>query len=258
MRLAIVGLGLVGGSLARALTRRGHRVVGIDTPAVRRRARRAGAVAETCARLEDALDAVELVVLAAPPDVNVSLLRRVARVAPGHVVTDVSSVKLPICREAERLGLAGFVGGHPLAGTENAGFGASRADLFAGRPWALVGGRPASLRRVRRLVRHVGAKPLAVGPAEHDRAVAFLSHLPQLVAWALLDAARRDPVASRLRGLAGPGFRDMTRLAASPAGLWRQILRANATEVDRALEAFLRALGEGGPSARRRATWIAD
>jgi prephenate dehydrogenase len=252
IRVAIVGLGLVGGSLARVLSGRGYRVLGIDTLAVRRRARRSGAVAETCGRLEDGLAGVDLTVLAASPDVNVSLLRRVARVAPDGIVTDVSSVKRPICAEAERMGLAGFVGGHPMAGTENAGFGASRADLFAGRPWALVGGRPAALRRVKRLVRDAGGKPILMDAAEHDRAVAFLSHLPQLVSWALAAAARRDPVASRHRTLAGPGFRDMTRLAGSPPELWREILRANVGEVDRALGAFRRALGAGDAGGRSR------
>jgi len=253
MRVAIVGLGLIGGSLARALTGRGHHVLGIDSLPVRRRARRSGAVAETCSRLEEGLHSVDLTVLAAPPDANLSLLRRVARVAPEGIITDVSSVKRPICAEAERLGLAGFVGGHPMAGTESSGFGASRADLFVGRPWALVGGRPPAVRRVERLVRAAGGKPIAVDVAEHDRTVAFLSHLPQIVSWALADAAGRDAVASRHRALAGPGFRDMTRLASSPPALWREILRANTGEVERALEAFRRALGSAGRNLRSRA-----
>jgi len=245
MRIAVAGLGLVGGSLARGLTRAGHRVMGVDALAVRARALRAGAVAVTAPRIEAAAKDCDVLVLAAPPEANLRLLRRVARVArPGLVVTDVGSVKAPICREAARLGLGSFVGGHPMAGSEGAGFSASSADLFRGRAWILTpverSGR--ALRVVSRLVRALGARPVILPPGEHDRLVAFVSHAPQLVAWALAEASGRDAVAARHLGLAGPGFRDMTRLAGSPRGLWREILGQNRTEVARALAAFRRAL----------------
>lgn len=234
--VAIVGLGLVGGSLARALTREGYRVIGVDTPAVRRRALRARAVAATYSTPERAAKRAEIVVLAAPPAENLRLLRRLARGArPGLVVTDVGGVKGRICREAARLGFEGFVGGHPMAGSERSGFGASTAQLFRGRPWILTPAGAGAMALVRSLVRAVGASPALLSPADHDRVVAYLSHLPQLVAWALLDAARRDPVASRHLRLAGPGFLDMTRLARSPRGLWREILRQNRREVARAV-----------------------
>jgi prephenate dehydrogenase len=242
MTVAVVGLGLIGGSLARALSRRGWRVLGVDRAAVVRRARRARAI-HAAATLSEAAARADLVVLAAPPDANLRLLRRLARLRrPGLVVTDVGSVKLPICREAARLGLRSFVGGHPMAGSERAGFGASSARLFQGRPWALTPSPAAALGAVRRMARAAGARPVLVAPALHDRAVAFLSHLPQLVAWALDGAARRDPVARRHLGLAGPAFAEMTRLARSPRPLWREILRQNRREVARALRAFLRPL----------------
>lgn len=243
MRIAVVGLGLIGGSVARGLTRAGHHVVGVDVPAVRRRARRAGAVAATASRVEGVVQACDLVVLAAPPEVNLRLLRRVVRAAgPGLVVTDVGSVKQPICREAARLGLTGFVGGHPMAGSEAKGFAASSADLFRGRPWILTPSPDEALRKVRRLLRTLGARPALLTAPEHDRLVAFVSHVPQLVAWALHDAATRDPVAARRLGLAGPGYRDMTRLAGSPRGVWREILGQNRAEVARALAALRRRL----------------
>jgi prephenate dehydrogenase len=94
------------------------------------------------------------------------------------------------------------------------------------------------------LARAAGARPVRLAPAEHDRAVAFLSHVPQLVSWALLDALRADPAGARHRRLAGPGFRDMTRLARSPRALWREILAQNRDEVRRALAAFRRALSD--------------
>jgi prephenate dehydrogenase len=251
-----VGLGLVGGSLARALTASGHRVVGIDRDEVRRTARRAGAVAATAATVEG-IGSVDVVFLAAPPSANRALLRRLTRAArPRFVITDVGSVKGPIVADAARLGLDSFVGGHPMAGTERRGFEASRADLFEGATWWLV---PAAdgraVRTVRGLVRAVGARPRSIGAEEHDRVVAFLSHIPQLTSWALAEAARADPVVRRHLAGAGPGFRDMTRLAHSPRRLWREILQENETEVQRALAEVVRRLTgqprRGGRSAGR-------
>jgi prephenate dehydrogenase len=244
--VAVVGLGLVGGSLARALARSGWSVIGVDRAGVRRRAQAVGAIARGAATPEGAAAEADLVVLAAPPDANLLLLRRLARSGARSVITDVSSVKAPICREAARLGLSSFVGGHPMAGAERSGFGASSADLFECRPWIVTpSALPAASRAVRSMVRAVGGRPVTMTAAEHDRAAAFLSHVPQIVSWALLDAALRDPVARRRLAVAGPGFRDMTRLAASSRGLWRQILGQNRPEVRRALAALRRALSTG-------------
>jgi prephenate dehydrogenase len=242
-RVAIVGLGLVGGSLARALTAAGYRVTGIDWPLVVRRALRTRAIAVGATRTEAAA-AADLVVLAAPPATNLRLLRRLAGVArPGLVITDVSSVKGEIAREAARLGLRAFVGGHPMAGTEKRGFDASSAGLFRGAPWWIVPAREErATRLVRALVRATLARPITTDAGTHDRAMAFLSHVPQVVAWALLESARGDPVARRHLRRAGPGFRDMTRLARSPRPLWRDILDANRVEVRRALAALVRRL----------------
>jgi prephenate dehydrogenase len=242
--VAIVGLGLIGGSLARALTRKGWRVLGIDRPAVLRRALAAGALAAGAEGVEAAIDA-DMVVLAAPPRANVTLLRRLARtLPPDRVITDLGSVKRPICAAARALGLRAFVGGHPMAGRERSGFAASDADLFRGHPWILTPDRSSdeALAAVRRLVRATGARLRQMRPDEHDRAIAFLSHVPQIVAWAIDGAARGDAAAARHRRLAGPGFRDMTRLAGSPRPLWREILAENREEVARALSAFSRAL----------------
>jgi prephenate dehydrogenase len=242
--VAVIGLGLVGGSMARALTRAGYTVIGVDRPAVARRARRMGAVARTAATVEGAVSAADVVVLAATPRANLRLLRRVARAGPGVLVTDVGSVKGPIARAAAALHLRRFIGGHPMAGSERSGLAASDAGLFRGRAWVLTPARApaADLALLRRLARAMGARPVTMTPAEHDRAVAFLSHVPQLVAWALRDAARQDRVAARRLGIAGPGFRDMTRLARSPRRLWREILDQNRREVSGALAALMREL----------------
>jgi prephenate dehydrogenase len=251
--VAVIGLGLVGGSVARALTAAGYRVTGIDWPLVVRRALRSRAIAAGRTRAEAAAEC-DVVVLAAPPATNLRLLRRLARVArPGLVLTDVSSVKGEIAREAARLSLRGFVGGHPMAGSEKRGFAASSPTLFQGRTWWIVPGRDArATRTVRALVRATGARPATTDPATHDRTMAFLSHGPQVVSWAILDAARLDPVARRHLRQAGPGFRDMTRLARSPRPLWREILASNREAVARALAAVVAQLQRGGDVPPRR------
>jgi prephenate dehydrogenase len=237
--VAIAGLGLVGGSIARGLTAAGWRVVGVDRPRPLRAALRAGAIARGLSSLAKAASGVDVVGLAAPPRANLALLRALSRLSPPpRVVTDVGSVKGPICAAARALRLAWFVGGHPMAGRERGGFAASTGTLFAGRTWVVTPGARPAVRAVRALARALGARVVTMEPAVHDRTVAFLSHLPQLLSWALLAAAVGDPVASRHLRVAGPGFADMTRLARSPRGLWRDILGENAVEVARALRVF--------------------
>jgi prephenate dehydrogenase len=244
--VAIAGLGLIGGSLAKALTLAGYRVIGVDTPARRRAAR--SALAEAAASVTEAASRADVLVLAAPPAANLRLLRQVARAGhPRLVVTDVGGAKRAICAEAKRLRVRGFVGGHPMAGRERSGFAWSSPDLFRGCAWILTPGSSASaLRTVSRLVRAVGARPARLTPAAHDRAVAYLSHVPQIVSWALASAARGDAVARRHLDLAGPGFASMTRLAGSPRALWREVLAQNAREVARARAALLRELRRVG------------
>jgi prephenate dehydrogenase len=241
--VAILGLGLVGGSLARALSAAGYRVIGYDRPRVRRQALAAGAIALAARSVPLAVADADVVVLAASPRTNRRLLPQAARAARAEAtLTDVGSVKRGICGDARRRGLARFVGGHPMAGREKSGFAASKADLFEGRRWILTpeaGTAPASLRAVRALVRAVGARPAVMSPAEHDRVVAFLSHVPQVVAWALVGAAQQDRVAKRHLDVAGPAFRDMTRLARSAKPLWREILLENKIEVVAALRALV-------------------
>ena len=254
--VAVAGLGLVGGSIARGLTRGGWRVLGVDRAGPVRAALSAGAIAQGFVSLAVAARQAQVVFLAAPPAANLRLLRELAAMDPRPpVITDVGSVKGPAAAAARRLGLSTFVGGHPMAGNEGRGFAASSADLFRGRPWILVPEREAeaAARVVATLARALGARVTRLSAAEHDRAVAFVSHLPQLVSWALLDAARRDPVASAHLDVAGPGFADMTRLAGSPRPLWRDILGANQAEVVRALRAFAAALPVRGRAPGRPA-----
>ena len=248
MKVAIAGLGLIGGSIARGLSAAGHHVTGLDDPRILQRARRAGAIAASAASVAEAAARADVVFLAAPPRANLRLLRALAAADHRAIVTDVGSVKRPICKEAIRLRLARFVGGHPMAGSAAAGFAAAEAALFQGRSWVLTpaaGQRPP--RRLLTLIRALGARPVVTTPADHDRTVAFLSHVPQIVAWALADAAGADAVARRHLRIAGPAYRDMTRIADSPRDLWAQILEQNGAEVRRALAALRRALVRRAP-----------
>lgn len=258
--VVVAGLGLIGGSIARGLARGGWRVLGVDRARPLREAVAARAIAEGFVSLAVAARQAQVVFLAAPPRANLRLLRELAVMDPRPpVITDVGSAKRRICSEARRLGLRGFVGGHPMAGSERSGFGASSPDLFRGRPWLLVHERSAAApaRVVRALVKALGARPRPMTAATHDRAVAFLSHLPQLAAWALAEAAQRDAVTASHLDVAGPGFADMTRLAGSPRALWADILAENRREVKRALRAFRTALAGatsgGGRNRSRRA-----
>lgn len=243
--IAVVGLGLIGGSIARGLTRGGWRVLGVDRRGALAAAQASRAIERGFVSLAVAARHAQVVFLAAPPSANLRALRELAAMDPRPpVITDVGSVKAPICAAARRLGLAAFVGGHPMAGTQGRGFAASSAGLFRGRAWVLVHepAAGAQARVVAALVRALGARVKRMAAADHDRAVAFVSHVPQLVSWALADAARRDAVAGAHLDVAGPAFADMTRLAASPRALWREILAENASEVRRALRAFAAAL----------------
>jgi prephenate dehydrogenase len=252
-RVAIVGVGLIGGSIGLAIRRRLRqaRVVGIDRPAVLRVARRRGAVHEGTGSLARGLAGADLVVLALPVDEILKALPRVARLAgPDAIVTDVGSTKEEIVRAARRLGLAArFVGGHPMAGSERSGIDNADASIVPGAPWILcpalprarAGGGGAAQARVAALVERLGAHPARLDPRVHDAAMARLSHLPQLASVALINAAAGSP-AGRFLGLSGPAFRQMSRLASSPPALWDGILRSNRRAAERALDDFVREL----------------
>ncbi len=254
---------LIGGSIALGARRlRGVRVVGIDRAGVLRRARARGALHEASLSLRAGVQDADLVVLALPVEAILGTLPRLRRWAPERaVITDVGSTKEAVVRAARRAGLARrFVGGHPMAGSERSGIEHADARLLLGAPWILCpAGNRAALGRVRRFAALLGARPTVLAPRRHDEVVAHLSHLPQLVSVALVNAAvaRQDGRALRL---AGPAFRQMSRLAASPPRLWAGILATNRKSLGRALDAFeaelrilRRSLGLGCVKRFRRA-----
>jgi prephenate dehydrogenase len=251
--LSIVGLGLMGGSLARAVKEAGlpWRVRGMARdPETRRSAREAGAVDEACADPAAAAAGAALVVLALPVRTIPAVVAAMApHLAPGAVVTDVGSTKLTLGRRVEALLPPGvvFVGGHPIAGTEESGFTASFAGLYRGARCLLTPGAtstPAAIAEVRALWEAVGSRVEVIDAAAHDRILAVISHLPHVVAYALVNAAAAaDRDHPGLLSYTGGGFRDFTRIAASHPGMWRDICLDNRTEILAALDLFLHETG---------------
>jgi prephenate dehydrogenase len=260
-RIAIVGVGLIGGSIGLAVRRfvRGCEVVGIDRPAVLRLARARGAVDETSTSLARGVAGADLVVLALPVEAVRRTLWRLATLLPEEsLLTDVSSTKETIDSEVRRLGLgARFVGGHPMAGSEHSGIAHADGFLFTGASWLLCPSVRATLsgadrrsrgvrvgppvQRVSVLVKRLGARPVVLTPRAHDLIVARLSHLPQLASVALTNASGRGGARSVLH-LAGPALRQMSRLADSPPALWDGILKSNRRAVTAALDDLVQEL----------------
>lgn len=225
-RVAIVGCGLIGGSLELAIKQQEEAdVVAID-------------------KGDDLTTAgsADLIVLAAPILENIGLLASLKpHVSPRTFITDTGSTKAAIVLAAAGMR---FVGGHPVAGGAASGRVAARADLFAGRPWVLTPSEKsasADVDRVRAFVERLGAIVHVLAPDEHDRLFAFVSHLPQLVVSALMDVAGAGAGVEGLR-LAGAGLRDSTRLAESPPGIWRDILETNHANIAASLNALIAVL----------------
>ena len=261
--IAIVGLGLIGGSIALAIRDRwpASRVFGVDSEPVLAHALGAGAI-ERGFETHGALPDVSLIVLAAPVRQNIELLQQISR--GGRVlsnsaehpitITDVGGTKREIVNAARALapGVT-FVGGHPLGGGERGGFAFARPDLFAGRPWIFTpddNTNSDAVERLSRFVAGLGAKPLLISADEHDRVMAFVSHLPQLAASALMDVVGSAAHGEGLR-MAGRGLVDTTRLASSPADVWRDICLTNADAIESALDCLIQRLTQLRGDVRR-------
>jgi len=265
--ISIVGLGLIGGSLALALRRSGFpgRILGVSRPETCAEASRLGAVDESFGYEEivEAASRSDLVVLASPIGVILEHLKALgasgAKLAPGLVVTDVGSTKREINRMARESlpPRALFIGGHPLAGSEQRGLGAADPFLFQNAYYVLTPLPDVPLDAVTRLASLLGAtgaRVVVLSAEDHDRVAATISHLPQLLAVSLVRFLD-DLGDNREHGLhlAAGGFRDMTRIASSPFSVWRDILATNKDVVSRVLDRFLdrtrRALEDLEPGA---------
>jgi prephenate dehydrogenase len=247
-RLAVVGLGLLGGSVALAAKRRGAavRVVGATrSDEARRRALADGAVDEIVA-LEDVARGADLVVLATPIYAMPDVLRRVAPgLGRGAIVTDVGSVKAPLTDTLPGLLPPGalYVGSHPMAGSHERGMHAAREDLLEGAPCIVTEmGEPAAVARVCAFWSALGSRVVRRDAREHDAEVAWMSHLPHVLAFAYARTLRGAPAGAP--ELAGSGFRDFTRIAHSDPELWGDILTTNRKALSAPLEAAAEALAE--------------
>ncbi|HYK96316.1 MAG TPA: prephenate dehydrogenase/arogenate dehydrogenase family protein [Candidatus Dormibacteraeota bacterium] len=252
-RVAFLGFGLIGGSIALALRAAGFtgRVAAWTPAGSGPRAGLEGRVLDAApASAREALEGAGLVILAGPPMAVLAGLDELAgplrdALAAGATITDVASTKGLVVGRAEDLGLP-FVGGHPMAGRESTGFEAATADLVMERPWVVVapdGTAAEHVDRVEALARAAGARPVLMSAIDHDLAVASISHLPLIAAAALVESVaahgERWPAA---RGLAAGGWRDMTRLARGDAKMGGGIIATNARPIAGAIRAYRDAL----------------
>jgi len=239
--VGIVGVGLIGASIGMALRRRGAaaRVVGVDIDAAAVAvARDRGAIDAGGTDLA-ALRAVDVAIIAVPPDdVAGTAVKAAAVMKPDSVLTDVASTKASIVRVLEeRLPPSiRYIGGHPMAGAEGQGARVADAALLEGRPFLLTPTErtdPAAVTTMTELVERLGMQPVLLSPDDHDTLVAQISHLPYLLAVAAVASA-----SDRAIGISGPAFGSLARIAGSPVDLWLQICRSNRGAIKQALQQF--------------------
>lgn len=246
-RVGVVGLGLIGGSIALAArdTWPAGLVIGVDRKDVLERAMVRHAI-DVAADDPIVLADADLVILAAPIQQNLELLRKLADNVTGTaVITDTGSTKREIVEAAKSLpDRFTFIGGHPLGGAARGGIDHARPDLFAGRPWLFTPTHDtagAELEQLQAFATGLGAVPRTLSPAEHDHLLAFISHLPQLTVSALMHVVGHTAGSQGLE-LSGRGLVDTTRLASSPADIWKEVCATNPDEVGAALDALIQVL----------------
>jgi prephenate dehydrogenase len=240
-RLGIVGCGLMGGSFALALRQAGRvrHIVGYSrSPASSQRALALGVIDEACATAADAAHQADVVLLSVPVASTFEVMQALRpALGPQALCMDVGSTKQDVveaARQALGEAVAGFVPAHPIAGKERAGVDAADALLYRSRRVILTPTSdtdPVRTERAHALWTALGAVVSRMSPLEHDRAFAAVSHLPHLLAYAYMSAVAQAPDGARMLQLAGPGFRDFTRIAAGEPAMWRDILLANRQEV---------------------------
>ena len=262
MRIAIIGLGLIGGSMGLALRRAeaDFEVVGFARrPEVASRALELGAVNRTEGELHSAVKGADMVIIATPAMAMKGILAEIGgSLREGSIVTDTASTKAKVMgwMEESLPPSVSFIGGHPMAGKEATGIEAADSDLFQGCTYCLIAGRGATKEardRVAGLVRQIGANPLFIDASEHDSLVAGISHLPILISVALVAATTKSPSWPAMARLAASGFRDLTRLASGDPRMSRDICLTNREpilhwidEYIQELKALRRLVSEGG------------
>ncbi|HEV7942753.1 MAG TPA: prephenate dehydrogenase/arogenate dehydrogenase family protein [Solirubrobacteraceae bacterium] len=245
MKVAVLGLGLIGGSIGLAARAGGARVVGFDPdPRTREQALAAGAVDEAVQQPEQALASANVVFAAAPVGALAQTVSLALREAPSDcVISDVGSTKRALLAELrEQPGVERFIGGHPLAGSHLGGIEHARADLFQGSSWCLMPSAQTRLGdRLRALIAGFGATPVEMDAQTHDRLMARISHLPHVLANVLVAGVADCGERERALAGTGPSFRDATRVAGVSSAIWTDIYLSNA---DMLIEAIDEAIGE--------------
>ena len=258
--VAIVGVGLIGGSFGLALKKAGFTgsVLGVSSEGAVRAALERGAI-DRGVTLEEAARQADLLYLAQPIGRIVDTLHHLdPLVRPDALVTDAGSTKHVIVTEARKLvRRCQFLGGHPLAGKEKRGVAEADPDLFQGRTYVLTPSSPEDLntpaaRTFAGWIGKIGARTVVLGASEHDRLVSFTSHLPQLASTALAATVAQNLAAPEDLQVAGPGLIDSTRLALSAYELWRDILATNTESIEQALTAYINELEQLRENLRTR------
>lgn len=244
MRVALLGVGLIGGSIGMAARRRlGAHVIGCNrSPGALDIALERGAIDEAVASVAD-IGSADIAIAGVAVDALGDAVRALCDALPDAVVTDVGSTKDALVQQVDR---PNFIGGHPLAGAESTGVAHARGDLFEGATWYLTprAETPGVLyERLARFVAGLGAVPTAIAPDDHDRLMAAVSHLPHVVA-NLLVAQAAEALGGETLPATGPSFRDATRVAGSNPELWAQIYTANRVALGAEIDDLVRRLGE--------------
>lgn len=250
---AVIGLGLIGGSIAKALKKKGMKVIGIDSDeqAISMAKgegieahyfNKQGMAGNTA--IPDIFSDTGIIFLCVPVNTIFPIVRAMVNFIPkGAIITDTGSVKKSVVRDVESVLPDGvyFIGGHPMAGSERSGFRWAREDMFCEAPYILTpapGTDAEVLWTMVKLVKELGANPIIMSPEEHDRVVAAVSHLPQIISTTLVNAVAQVHPEGDILGQAGGGWRDTTRIAGSNAAIWKDILISNKDEILPLISAF--------------------
>ncbi len=252
--IAIVGVGLIGGSIGLGARKRGlvGRVLGIGRSEQKlMRAKILGAIDDYSLDIENAASNADLTIICTPVSLIIPTLQKMSKsFKTGSIVTDVGSTKSEVMKGASGILDANvyFIGGHPMAGSEQAGVDAARADLYENATYVLTAYENTNLTALEKLssfVELLGANVIHMTPEEHDNAAAIISHLPHLISGALLEIAEKSQKSGgKALNLAAGSFRDLTRISDSPPEIWHDICISNASSIRKALSDFSRILKE--------------
>lgn len=254
MRVAIIGLGLVGGSLGMALKRTiktGLDIVGFALhPETLELAKDLGAISRTASSSVEAARGADIVILSTPVlDMKETLQVIGPHLSPGCIVTDTASTKVQIMAWAQEYlpPHVAFIGGHPMAGKETRGIKVAEPTLFRGCHYCLTpspSATPEAVRQMVSLVKQIGAEPYFIDAAEHDHLVAAISHLPALLSVALVSLTSKSPSWTKMSDLAASGYRDVSRLASGDPRMMRDICLSNRDNIVAWIDGFIEELGQ--------------